>query len=56
MTRTALPARRHCLTQKSKIDGQSFYLAFGEYPDGRLGEVWLEAHKNSAANRYMSFD
>lgn len=45
MTRTPLPERRAHWTQKVHIEGQGFYLCVGEYPDGRPGEIWLEAHK-----------
>lgn len=49
-TRERLPDRRKSWTQKVRIpDGngamQTFYLSAGHYPDGRPGEVWLEAHK-----------
>jgi ribonucleoside-diphosphate reductase alpha chain len=45
MSREKLPYRRLSWTQKVKIDGQTFYLTVGEFPDGRPGEVWLEASK-----------
>jgi ribonucleoside-diphosphate reductase alpha chain len=45
MGREALPDRRHTWTQKARVGGQTVYLSFGEYPDGRLGEVWVEVAK-----------
>lgn len=50
MTREKLPSRRRSWTQKVYItekDGKrhTFYLSFGEYGDGRLGEIWVEASK-----------
>lgn len=50
MTRECLPNRRRTWTQKIYItekDGKqhTFYLSFGEYNDGRLGEIWIEASK-----------
>lgn len=45
MPREKLPSRRNHWTQKVKIDNNSFYLTVGEYPDGRPGEIWIEAHK-----------
>lgn len=56
MSREYLPPRRRCVTQKVKIPDangvlQSFYLSTGEYPDGRLGEIWIEAHKEGTFAR-----
>lgn len=55
MTRERLPDRRRCWTQKVRIldplGGQTFYLTCGEYPDGRLGEIFLEAHKEGTFAR-----
>jgi ribonucleoside-diphosphate reductase alpha chain len=45
MTRQKLPSRRAHWTQKVKIENSTYYLCVGEYPDGRPGEIWLEAHK-----------
>lgn len=51
MTREPLPPRRNTWRQKVRVidnvDGQThtFYVDFGEYPDGRLGEVFICAHK-----------
>lgn len=45
MPREKLPDRRIHWTQKCKIGGSSFFLTIGEYPDGRPGEIWIEAHK-----------
>lgn len=46
--RERLPDRRRSWTQKVKIPDANgvpttLYLTFGEYPDGRLGEVWIDA-------------
>lgn len=43
--RECLPERRASWTQRVKIGPQTVYLSFGEYADGRLGEVWVEAAK-----------
>lgn len=56
MSRERLPSRRRCFTQKVRIndtDGvpQTFYLTTGEYPDGRLGEIFIEAHKEGTFAR-----
>lgn len=34
--------RRTGFTQKVKIDGVSVFLRVGEYPDGRLGEIFID--------------
>ncbi|HQT88468.1 MAG TPA: TSCPD domain-containing protein [Acidiphilium sp.] len=49
--RAALPARRAGYTQKVSIGGHKFLLRTGEYPDGRLGEVFIALPKESAAVR-----
>lgn len=56
MPRERLPDRRRSFTQKVKIPDatgalQTFYLTMGEYDDGRLGEVWIEAHKEGTFAR-----
>lgn len=47
--REALPNRRAGYTQKFRIAGQTFYLRTGEYPDGRLGEIFLDTAMDGAA-------
>ena len=42
ITREHLPGRRQSITQKAVLNGQTIYLTLGEYPDGRLGEVFLD--------------
>lgn len=46
-----MPDRRRNTTQKVRIDGQPFYACFGEYEDGRLGEVFIDAHKTGSFTR-----
>lgn len=50
MTREKLPERRKILRQKVVIHhpetgAHTFYVEFGEFEDGRLGEVFITAHK-----------
>jgi ribonucleoside-diphosphate reductase alpha chain len=52
-SRTQLPMRRKGYTQKVRIDGQSIYLRTGEYPDGTLGEVWLEISREGSTARAL---
>lgn len=49
--REPLPERRRGVTQKFKLGGQTFYCRTGEYPDGRLGEVFIDAAKEGAMFR-----
>lgn len=51
--RQKLPDYREGYTQKFRIGGHKFYLRTGEYPDGRLGEIWLDCHKEGATLRGM---
>ena len=49
--RKDLPNRRVGYTQKAKIGGHSIFIRTGEYEDGRLGEIFLDMHKEGAAFR-----
>ncbi len=49
--RERLPDRRGGYTQKGRVGGRKVYLRTGEYPDGRLGEIFIDMHKEGAAFR-----
>ena len=51
--RERLPQRRKGYTQKAVVAGHKVYLRTGEYDDGRLGEIFLDMHKEGAAFRAM---
>ena len=51
--RTRLPQRRKGYTQKAIVGGHKVYLRTGEYDDGRLGEIFIDMHKEGAAFRAM---
>ena len=51
--REKLPARRKGYTQKATVGGHKVYLRTGEYPDGRLGEIFIDMHKEGAAFRSL---
>jgi len=51
--RRALPNRRKGYTQKATVGGHKVYLHTGEYEDGRLGEIFIDMHKEGAAFRAM---
>jgi len=52
-SRHSLPNRRSGYTQKAKIGGHSVFVRTGEYDDGRLGEIFLDMHKEGAAFRSL---
>ena len=51
--REKMPNRRAGYTQKAIVGGHKVYLHTGEYPDGRLGEIFIDMHKEGAAFRAM---
>ncbi|MCC7491277.1 MAG: vitamin B12-dependent ribonucleotide reductase [Fimbriimonadaceae bacterium] len=51
--RRLLPNRRSGYTQKARVGGHKVYLRTGEYPDGTLGEVFIDMHKEGAAFRSL---
>jgi ribonucleoside-diphosphate reductase alpha chain len=53
LRRRSLPAKRYGFTQKVYIGGQKILLRTGEYPDGTLGEIFIDTHKEGAMLRGM---
>ncbi len=51
--REKLPDRRKGYTQKAVVGGHKVYLRTGEYQDGRLGEIFIDMHKEGAAFRSL---
>ena len=51
--REKLPSRRKGYTQKAVVGGHKVYLRTGEYEDGRLGEIFIDMHKEGAALRSL---
>jgi len=51
--RERLPHRRKSYTQKAVVGGHKVYLHTGEYEDGRLGEIFIDMHKEGAAFRSL---
>src|SRR5207249_7697800 len=49
--RERMPNRRKGYTQKAIVGGHKVYLRTGEYDDGRLGEIFIDMHKEGAALR-----
>lgn len=51
--RSKLPERRKGYTQKASVGGHKVYLRTGEYEEGRLGEIFVDMHKEGAAFRSL---
>ena len=51
--RESMPDRRKGYTQKAVVGGHKVYLRTGEYDDGRLGEIFIDMHKEGAALRSL---
>jgi ribonucleoside-diphosphate reductase alpha chain len=51
--REKLPSRRKGYTQKAVVGGHKIYLRTGEYDDGRIGEIFVDMHKEGAALRSL---
>ena len=52
--RHKLPGRRKGYTQKATVGGHKVYLRTGEYEDGRVGEIFIDMHKEGAAFRSLN--
>jgi ribonucleoside-diphosphate reductase alpha chain len=50
-SRIKLPKNRRGFTQEARVGGHKVYLRTGEYPDGTLGEIFIDLHKEGAAFR-----
>ncbi|MFC3676923.1 vitamin B12-dependent ribonucleotide reductase [Ferrovibrio xuzhouensis] len=51
--RHKLPLRRKGYTQKAIVGGHKVYLRTGEYDEGKLGEIFIDMHKEGAAFRSL---
>jgi ribonucleoside-diphosphate reductase alpha chain len=52
-SRERMPDRRKGYTQKAVVGGHKVYLRTGEYDDGRIGEIFIDMHKEGAALRSL---
>ena len=52
-SRERMPDRRTGYIQKAVVGGHKVYIHTGEYGDGRLGEIFIDMHKEGAAFRAM---
>jgi len=51
--RSRLPYRRKGYTQKATVGGHKVYLRTGEYENGKIGEIFIDMHKEGAAFRSL---
>jgi len=51
--RDRLPDRRAGYIQKASVGGHKVYIHTGEFEDGRLGEIFIDMHKEGAAFRSL---
>jgi len=48
-----MPQRRQGLTIEARVGGHKIFLRTGEYDDGRLGEIFIDMHKEGATLRSL---
>lgn len=53
LQRKKLPSRRRGFVQEARIGGHKVYLKTGEYPDGKLGELFIDMYKEGASYRAL---
>jgi hypothetical protein len=56
LTRQTLPNRRCCETLEIEHAGHRFSLTFSSYHDGRIAEIFLNAHKSGSGIEAISRD
>ena len=49
--RRKLPTKREGFVQEARIAGHKMHLRTGEYPDGELGEIFIDMYKEGAGYR-----
>lgn len=51
--RRKLPRRRYGFTQEADVGGTRVFIRTGEYPDGKLGEIFIDLYKDGATLRSL---
>ncbi len=51
--RRKLPSKRAGFVQEARVGGQKIFVRTGEYPDGELGEVFIDTYKEGAGYRSL---
>jgi len=53
INRRKLPTRRSGFIQEARVGGHKVYLKTGEYPDGAVGEIFVDMYKEGAGYRSL---
>ena len=53
LSRKKLPTRRKGFIQEARVGGHKVYLKTGEYPDGTIGEIFIDMYKEGAGYRSL---
>ncbi|MFA4983109.1 MAG: vitamin B12-dependent ribonucleotide reductase [Candidatus Micrarchaeia archaeon] len=53
INRRKLPTKRRGFVQEARVGGHKVYLKTGEYPDGALGEIFVDMYKEGAGYRAL---
>jgi ribonucleoside-diphosphate reductase alpha chain len=48
-----MPQKRHGITVETRVGGHQIFLRTGEYADGKLGEIFIDMHKEGATLRSL---
>lgn len=51
--RKKLPGKRNGFVQEARVSGHKLHLRTGEYPDGNLGEIFIDMYKEGASYRSL---
>lgn len=51
--RRKMPYKRNGMTIEARVGGQQVYVRTGEFEDGRLGEIFIDMHKEGATFRSL---
>ncbi len=52
--RHKMPTRRRSITQHVKVGGHGVFYSWSVYPDGRVGELFIDVAKAGSALRFWS--
>jgi len=53
LVRRRLPTKRSGFVQEASVGGQKVYIRTGEYPEGQLGEIFIDMYKEGASYRSL---
>ncbi|MEK6958074.1 MAG: LAGLIDADG family homing endonuclease, partial [archaeon] len=53
LEKNKLPPKRHGFVQEATIGGHKVFIKTGEYPDGQLGEIFIDMYKEGASYRAL---